>query len=64
MKGMRVLCIMHWKGKVPAVRVMKSPPQLLLPIAGLSGAALPNDRTIDGKDIGPYRWQERRANSS
>ena len=54
--GMRVPCIMHWKGKVPAgssCDEIAATIDLLPTIAGLSGAALPNDRTIDGKDIWP-----------
>ena len=54
--GMRVPCIMHWKGKVPAgssCDEIAATIDLLPTIAGLSGAALTNDRTIDGKDIWP-----------
>ena len=54
--GMRVPCIMHWKGKVLAgssCDEIVATIDLLPTIAGLSGAALPNDRTIDGKDIWP-----------
>ncbi len=54
--GMRVPCIMHWKGKVPAgssCDEITATIDLLPTIAGLSGAEMPNDRTIDGKDIWP-----------
>ena len=54
--GMRVPCIMYWKGKVPAgssCDEIAATIDLLPTIAGLSGAALPNDRAIDGKDIWP-----------
>ena len=54
--GMRVPCIMHWKGKVPAgssCDEIAATIDLLPTIAGLSGAKMPNDRTIDGKDIWP-----------
>ena len=54
--GMRVPCIMHWKGKVPAgssCDEIAATIDLLPTIAGLSEAVLPNDRTIDGKDIWP-----------
>ena len=54
--GMRVPCIMHWKGKVPAgssCDEIAATIDLLPTIAGLSGAELPNDRAIDGKDIWP-----------
>ena len=54
--GMRVPCIMHWRGKVPAgssCDEIAATIDLLPTIAGLSGAEMPNDRTIDGKDIWP-----------
>ena len=54
--GMRVPCIMHWKGKVPAgssCDEIAATIDLLPTIARLSEAVLPNDRTIDGKDIWP-----------
>ena len=54
--GMRVPCIMYWKGKVPAgssCDEIAATIDLLPTIAGLSGAELPNDRAIDGKDIWP-----------
>ena len=54
--GMRVPCIMHWKGKVPAgssCDEIAATIDLLPTIAGLSGAEMPNERTIDGKDIWP-----------
>ena len=54
--GMRVPCIMYWKGKVPAgssCDEIAATIDLLPTIAGLSGAEMPNDRTIDGKDIWP-----------
>ncbi|MAS91023.1 MAG: arylsulfatase [Verrucomicrobiales bacterium] len=54
--GMRVPCIMHWKGKVSAgssCDEIAATIDLLPTIAGLSGAELPNDRAIDGKDIWP-----------
>ena len=54
--GMRVPCIMYWKGKVPAgssCDEIAATIDLLPTIARLSGAELPNDRAIDGKDIWP-----------
>lgn len=52
--GMRVPCIMHWKGKIPpgsSCDEIAATIDLLPTIAGLSGVKLPNDRTIDGKNI-------------
>ena len=54
--GMRVPCIMHWKGKIPpgsSCDEIAATIDLLPTIAGLSGVELPNDRTIDGKNIWP-----------
>lgn len=54
--GMRVPCIMHWKGKIPpgsSCDEIAATIDLLPTIAGLSGVKLPNDRTIDGKNIWP-----------
>ena len=54
--GPRVPCIMRWPGNVPAERVcreMLTSMDLLPTFAGLAGARLPADRTIDGHDILP-----------
>ena len=53
---MRVPCIMRWPGTIPAGMVC---PELItamdfLPtFATLAGGDVPDDRTIDGRDIGP-----------
>ena len=47
---------MHWKGKIPpgsSCDEIAATIDLLPTIAGLSGVKLPNDRTIDGKNIWP-----------
>lgn len=52
--GMRVPCLMRWKGTVPAgtvQREMATTMDILPTFAALSGANLPQDRIIDGKDI-------------
>ena len=54
--GPRVPCIMRWPGNVPAGRVcreMLTSMDLLPTFAGLAGARLPDDRTIDGHDVLP-----------
>mgnify|MGYP001418051141 CR=1 FL=1 len=53
--GIRVPCIMHWPGKLPAGKVQAQPAMtidLLPTIARLTGGKLP-DRPIDGLDIWP-----------
>jgi arylsulfatase A-like enzyme len=54
--GMREPCIMWWPGTIPAGVVCSEPANMidLLPtFAGLTGANIPSDRVIDGKDIWP-----------
>jgi arylsulfatase A-like enzyme len=54
--GMRVPCVVRYPGKIPAgtvCREMCSTMDLLPTLAGLAGAAPPEDRVIDGKDIWP-----------
>jgi len=54
--GMRVPCIAHWPGKIPAGRVcyeLCAAIDLLPTFALLAGAKAPADRAIDGKDIWP-----------
>ncbi|VGO13171.1 Arylsulfatase [Pontiella desulfatans] len=54
--GMREPFIAWWPGTIPAGKVCSEPASgidLLPTIAGLSGAAVPSDRVIDGKDIWP-----------
>ena len=53
--GQRVPCLMRWPGRIPAGVVVDgfaSSLDLLPTIAGLCGAAVPVDRTIDGVDVG------------
>jgi arylsulfatase len=54
--GPRVPCIMRWPGTIPAGRECReivTTMDLYPTFARLAGAALPGDRTIDGKDIFP-----------
>ncbi|MDC0066319.1 sulfatase [Verrucomicrobia bacterium] len=52
--GMRVPCIMRWKGKIPSGTVcdeIGATIDLLPTFANLAGAKIPDDRIIDGKNI-------------
>jgi len=54
--GMRVPCIVRWPGRVTAGRVsteLTTAMDLFPTLAGLCGASVPTDRTIDGRDITP-----------
>lgn len=54
--GYRVPCVMRWPGKIPAGTTcdeLATTLDLFPTIARLIGAELPQDRTIDGKDIWP-----------
>ncbi len=54
--GIRVPCLAHWPGKIPAGAVCDEPAGLidLLPTAAaISGAALPTNRVLDGRDLTP-----------
>ncbi|AWW32731.1 arylsulfatase [Echinicola strongylocentroti] len=53
--GFRIPAIIRWKGKIPSGtnNTLLSSMDLLPTIANLAGAKLPDDRTIDGKDITP-----------
>jgi arylsulfatase A-like enzyme len=54
--GVRECCIMRWPGKIPAGQVCREMAwsmDLLPTISKLTGAEIPNDRMIDGKDIWP-----------
>jgi len=54
--GIRVPCIARWPGQLPAGAVsdgIASVMDWLPTFAGLSGAALPTDRVLDGKDLWP-----------
>ncbi len=52
--GMRVPCIMRWKGKIPAGSTcseLATQMDLLPSLAAIASADVPTDRKIDGKDI-------------
>jgi arylsulfatase A len=52
--GMRVPCLMRWPGKIPpgtVCRELATAMDVLPTVAKLTGASMPADRTIDGKDI-------------
>ena len=52
--GMRVPCIMRWPGKIPAGTVcceLATAMDFYPTLANIAGATLPDDRTIDGKNI-------------
>ncbi len=54
--GVRVPCIARWPGKIPAGTTcpeLTATIDILPTLARLAGAELPNDRTIDGRDIWP-----------
>ncbi len=54
--GVREPCIMRWPGHIPADTVCDEPVMtidLLPTLARLAGAEVPQDRTIDGRDIWP-----------
>lgn len=53
--GMRVPCIARWPGRIEAGRVtgaVGTAMDLLPTFARLAGAVVPDDRTIDGRDLG------------
>ncbi len=57
--GMRVPCIMRWSARITAGRTshaMANAMDLLPTIATLAGAQLPEDRIIDGIDLGPLLY--------
>lgn len=57
--GQRVPCIMRWPAKIPAGQVcpgLVSSIDFYPTILELCGAELPDDRTIDGKDISPLMF--------
>ena len=54
--GYRVPCIVRWPGRLPAGRVVPAPAvtmDLFATALAVAGAAPPDDRTIDGKDLLP-----------
>ena len=64
--GVRVPCIMSWPGRIPAgteCKELAAGFDLLPTFARLAGAALPQDRVIDGRDIAPLVFAEPAAHS-
>jgi len=64
--GMRVPCIMRWPGHIPAGRTcseLATAMDFLPTFCALAGAAVPDDRIIDGRDIGPLMRCEHGARS-
>ena len=64
--GMRVPFIAHWPARIPAGAVsyeLATTMDLLPTIAALTGAEVPGDRTIDGKDIRALLFDEPGAES-
>ena len=64
--GLRVPCLMRWPGRIPAGTVcseVATAMDLYPTLAGLGGAAVPDDRIIDGKDITPLMLSEEGAES-
>jgi arylsulfatase A len=64
--GIRVPCLARWPGRIPAGAVCDEPAGLidLLPTAAaISGAALPPDRVLDGRDIEPLLARQPGARS-
>jgi arylsulfatase A-like enzyme len=54
--GQRMPCIMRWPGRIPkgsACHELAATMDILPTLAGLAGAAIPQDRVIDGKNIWP-----------
>ena len=64
--GMRVPCIVRWPGKVPAGSVcaeVAATIDVLPTLAALTGAKVPTDRIIDGKDVSPLLLGKKGATS-
>ncbi|HJT35157.1 MAG TPA: sulfatase [Pirellulales bacterium] len=64
--GVREPCLMRWPGKIAPGTVCREPAMtidLLPTLAELAGASLPDDRTIDGRDIWPLMSGEPGAKS-
>jgi len=64
--GMRVPCVMRWPGKIPPGTVcdeVTSTIDFLPTFAHLSGATVPPDRAIDGKDISDLLFNKPGAKS-
>jgi arylsulfatase A-like enzyme len=64
--GVRVPCVMHWPGKIPPGTVtseMAAGFDLFATFALVAGGDVPRDRIIDGKDLRPLMFAEKRAKS-
>lgn len=64
--GMRVPCLMRWKGRIPAGRTcdeLITTMDLLPTFARLAGTQAPQDRIIDGKDVRPLLFGKPGAKS-
>jgi arylsulfatase A len=64
--AMRVPCLMRWPGKIPAGKVcdeLCTTMDLLPTFARLAGVNPPGDRIIDGHDLRPMLFGQRRAKS-
>ena len=62
--GLRVPCVMRWPGKISPASTcdeLAATIDLLPTLAKLAGAALPEDRTLDGRDIWPLISGESKA---
>jgi uncharacterized sulfatase len=62
--GYRVPMIARWPGKIPAGHVSKEPAvmmDLFATVLKATGAAMPDDRTIDGRDILPLLTSDARS---
>ncbi len=60
--GHRVPCIMRWPGRIPAgteCREIAGTIDMLPTLAGLAGGKVPNDRPIDGLDIGTLMFDSK-----
>ncbi len=64
--GQRLPCIMRWPGRIPAGAVcteIASAMDFYPTFAALGNAPIPQDRVIDGRDIGPLMFAEEGATS-
>ena len=64
--GIRVPCVMRWPGRIPAGTVCSEVATIMdfMPtFAYLAGAPLPQDRTIDGRNLWPLMRAEQGARS-
>ena len=64
--GQRLPCIMRWPGRIPAGAVcteIATAMDFYSTFAALGNASIPQDRTIDGRDIRPLMFAEEGATS-